>query len=697
MAGLLLFPALLLSSTGQKAKLPEYIPGEVIVTYKDNLVKPQSGKEFMVSKVYSHLSRLEEKSVAFIRSKTLSTEALIVQLKKDPNVARVEPNYVHRVMDRNLPDDSRFSEEWGMDNNGSSGGTADADTDAPEAWSTTTGSKDYVVAVFDTGVDYLHEDLKDNMWTNPGETDGNHIDDDGNGFTDDYYGYDFAADNDGNDDSDPAPDTPYGESAHYHGTHVAGIIGATGNNAKGVAGVNWTTSIMAIKIFRPNGGAVNSDILDAIDYVIDMKENHSTNIVAVNASYGPSSGSGGSAGDTMNDAIDALGDAGILFVAAAGNAGNNNDSSVKYPASYTSENIIAVAATDSNDALASFSNYGHYSVDLAAPGVDILSTYVTDSHDQYALLSGTSMATPYVTGTVAMVWSAFGDKLDMAGVKRHILNNVDKLGTLDGMVLSGGRLNLAEAVVNHLKAQDDAVETKHGRSVTIDVLANDEEQDGDPLSFELLTKPDASEGNVSIEENKVVYTPPDDDFRGTVTFQVRVTDSIDENDSNVTVTVTDNHPPVAANDTASVAKGHSVSVAVMRNDHDADHDALHLVAVTSAPSHGSASVHGDRIVYVPQSDYVGKDYFSYRVADDEDANDTAQVSVNVYKPAPPPPAPEEGDSDDDTGGGNEGTEGSDGGSSGGGGDSASVLSLLLAAAGLLLIGLREISPRREGE
>jgi len=360
-----------------KARFAE---GEAIVQYKEG-VSPADSRSLAaqegltVVKSFKTLSRLRGQAVAVVKG-NMSTEELIQKLKADPNVESVSPNYI-RTLD-GIPDDPQFGVQWGLNNMGQvvngTAGTPGADMDAPEAWDTFTGSSDTVVAVFDTGVDYTHVDLAADMWHNPGEIPGNNIDDDGNGIVDDIYGADFASDVSGSNDGDPM-------DIYGHGTHVAGIIGAVGNNGIGIAGVNWDVKIMAMKVFDPTLGAYTSDILEAIDYVLDQKQK-GTNIVAVNASY---SGYGGEQTDPMNAAIKALGDAGIIFCAAAGNGGadgkgDDNDILPQFPASYNAANIIAVAATDQNDALAVFSNYGATSVDVAAPGVNIFSTLPGDEY-----------------------------------------------------------------------------------------------------------------------------------------------------------------------------------------------------------------------------------------------------------------------------------------------------------------------------
>lgn len=272
------------------------------------------------------------------------------------------------------------------------------------------------MAVVDTGMDYSHNDLKANVWVNRGELADNGVDDDGNGYVDDVRGWDFA-----NGDNDPFDD-------HSHGTHVSGTLGASGNNGIGVAGVNWRVRIMPLKFLDQCGSGSTDDAVSAILYAKKM------GAAVINASWG-----GGDSSRALQDAIKAFGGP---FVAAAGNDGKDNDSEPSYPAAYPLPNIIAVAATDSNDLLADFSNYGASSVDLAAPGVDIYSTL---PDQDYGLNSGTSMAAPHVTGAVALLKS-YAPGLSTAQIKSVLMRASDKQASLRGKVGSGGRLNVYQAL-----------------------------------------------------------------------------------------------------------------------------------------------------------------------------------------------------------------------------------------------------------
>ncbi|MFM7137894.1 MAG: S8 family peptidase, partial [Planctomycetota bacterium] len=295
-----------------------------------------------------------------------------------PIVSYVEPDFV--IAPAAIPNDPSFGSLWGLHNIGQSGGLADADIDAPEAWETTTGSRSVVIAVIDTGVDYGHRDLAANAWRNSGEIAGDGVDNDGNGFVDDLFGWDFA-----NRDADPMDD-------NGHGTHVAGTIGAVGGNGTGVAGVNWQVSIMALKFLTGSGSGSTSGAIGAINYATRMRRDFGVNVVATNNSWG-----GGGFSTSLRDAIAAGGRAGILFIAAAGNDGTDNDVEPHYPSNYTDDAVISVAATDRSNRLASFSNFGVTSVDVSAPGVSITSTLPGNRYGSY---SGTSMATPHVAGVV---------------------------------------------------------------------------------------------------------------------------------------------------------------------------------------------------------------------------------------------------------------------------------------------------------
>jgi subtilisin family serine protease len=398
----------------------EHVPGELIVKFRGSGDKTAAGvgaKEKAVFASGARLLSFPEKSDLF---------AVARQLAADPAVEYVEANTILHAF--TVPNDPRFGETYGMHNTGQSGGAVDADIDAVEAWDFEKGTRETLVGVIDTGIDRSHPDLAANMWTNPGESgldsagadkQTNGVDDDNNGFVDDWRGWDFV-----NNDNDPFDD-------NMHGTHCAGTIGAVGDNGIGVAGVAWEVSLVGIKFLSGSGSGSLADAVKAIDYATRIGVDLTSN------SWG-----GGGFSQALLDSIRAAEQADILFIAAAGNSALNNDTALTYPASYDSENIIAVAATDHSDALASFSNYGESKVHLAAPGVDVLSTTPGAS---YQTLSGTSMATPHVAGAAALLRGRFRSE-PYVKIKARLVNSIDEIPSLAGKVASGGRLNIAQAV-----------------------------------------------------------------------------------------------------------------------------------------------------------------------------------------------------------------------------------------------------------
>jgi len=365
----------------------------------------------------------------------VSVSHAVEALRSQSTIAVAQPDYmVHAAV---VPNDPSFGSLWGLDNTGQNGGTTGADIGAPTAWNTSTGTGRTVVAVIDTGVDYTHPDLAANMWRNPGEIPGNGIDDDGNGYRDDFYGYDFA-----NNDPNPMDD-------NGHGTHVAGTIGAVGDNGIGVAGVDWHAKIMALKFLDSSGSGYLSDAVRALNYAV------ANGARVVNNSYG-----GGGYDAAMATAISNARAHGVILVAAAGNDGTNNDTSPVYPANYAGDNLISVAATDRNDRLATFSNYGHSTVDIAAPGVSIYSTL---PGGRYGTYSGTSMATPHVTGALALVWDAH-PSWSYRQVIDAVLNSADSTSSVVGEVASG-RLDVGRAI-NYLTATPEPTTDTAGPAVT---------------------------------------------------------------------------------------------------------------------------------------------------------------------------------------------------------------------------------------
>ena len=322
-----------------------YVTGELLVKYRPS-VRAAASEYFRSRWSISTIRSFKRIGVQRLQlPKDMTVEEALKIYHNDPSVEYAEPNYLRYATAR-IPNDTFFSSLWGLNNPG------DTDIDAPEAWDITTGNSNVVVAVLDSGVDYNHPDLKANIWTNQAELSGSPgADDDGNGKIDDIHGWDFV-----DDDNDPI-------DSNDHGTHVAGTIGAVGNNTTGVTGVVWTVKIMPLRFLDSFGSGSVGDAIEAIDYAIDKGAK------IINASYGSYTYS-----TAERDAIARARDAGVLFVAAAGNDNWNNDSASKnYPSSYNLDNIIAVAATDQSDSRASFSNYGVTSVDVAAPGTNIYS------------------------------------------------------------------------------------------------------------------------------------------------------------------------------------------------------------------------------------------------------------------------------------------------------------------------------------
>jgi len=345
------------------------------------------------------------------------TKAMQRLLELDPRVEYAELNYKFRLDDQgtipeqNLPNDLQPA-LWGMNNTGQNGGKVDADIDAPEAWALHTGRNNApIIALIDTGVDYNHPDLKGNIWTNPGEIPGNGIDDDANGVVDDVHGFN-AFENSG----DPM-------DGHSHGSHCAGTIAGVGNNGQGVVGVNHQAQVMGVKIFNNSGSTNAAAIVRGINYATKMGARITSN------SWG-----GGAASQAIFDAFNT---SPALHIMAAGNDGTDNDKSPHYPSSYELPNNVAVAASDRGDNRASFSCYGAKSVDIAAPGKEI---YSTTPGGKYANKSGTSMATPHVSGVAGLIASMYPESSN-DDIKKRLYDGADKLPNWQGVVDGGRRLN----------------------------------------------------------------------------------------------------------------------------------------------------------------------------------------------------------------------------------------------------------------
>ena len=360
-----------------------------------------------------------------------NVDAAIAALQADPAVEFAEPNYVYTH--NATSNDTYFTNGslWGM--YGATTSPANQfGSNAAAAWAAGyTGSSTVYVGIIDEGIDYNHPDLAANIWNNPFDpVDG--IDNDGNGYADDTYGWDFA----GNDR------TVYdGGKGDTHGTHVAGTIGGVGGNGAGVAGVVWNVKMISAKFLGRNGGTT-ANAIKAVDYITDLKTRHGLNIVATNNSWG-----GGGYSQALYDAIERANTAGILFVAAAGNGGSdgvgdNNDTTANYPSNYANSNVIAVAAITNAGARSSFSNYGATTVDIGAPGSAIFSTLPKNTYGSY---NGTSMATPHVTGAVAL-YASVKPGSTAAQIKNAILSSATPTTSLSGITVTGGRLNAFAAL-----------------------------------------------------------------------------------------------------------------------------------------------------------------------------------------------------------------------------------------------------------
>ena len=360
-----------------------------------------------------------------------SAGSVVRLLERSEDVLYAEPNVAREAFV--MPNDQFGNLLWGMRNTGQTvngvAGTVDADIAATEAWDVTTGDATVTVGILDTGVDYAHSDLAQNIWANPGESGAgqtNGLDDDSNGFVDDWHGWDWAATPD---DNDPADE-------HWHGTHVAGTVGARGDDGSGVAGVAWHVSLAPLRVLDASGSGQVDDLIKAYGYARQQ------GLRIVNGSLG-----GAPDSQAEEEALAAASD--TLFVFAAGNGGtdhvgDDNDTAGTYPCGYDLPNVICVAATDNRDRLASFSNYGRTSVDLAAPGVGIASS--TPGND-WSLADGTSMATPHVSGAAALQWARF-PSATVAQVRAALLSSVDVKASLVGKTVTGGRLNVYRALTD---------------------------------------------------------------------------------------------------------------------------------------------------------------------------------------------------------------------------------------------------------
>jgi subtilisin family serine protease len=447
----------LMFSTAQANRTEEAVPGEIIVGLRDGFAAEPGVQARMRASLAQVLGADSVREI-----KTLQMDSSIEKIVlRDPTQTRAaisrvrnafssavkyaEPNFVYHAFvlpTAGEPNDTDFSaKQWDMQNTGQldkpggQAGIAGSDIGVVPLWKEgVTGSRQILVAVIDTGIDYTHPDLAANMFKNTREIPANGIDDDGNGVVDDVYGANFSG----------ATGVGNGMDDHNHGTHCAGTIGAVGNDGNGLAGVNWSASIMPSKFLDSSGGGSLEGAINAIKYATKMGAKVMSN------SWG-----GGNYSDALKDAIAEAGNAGALFVAAAGNDANDNDAKPSYPASYDLPNVISVAATDNRDGIASFSNYGARTVHVAAPGVNIYSTVRHGGYDTY---SGTSMATPHVSGIAALIWGA-NPSWTAAEVKRRLIETSTPVKALRRASISGGRVNAYNAFHGIIPPRDGPAES----------------------------------------------------------------------------------------------------------------------------------------------------------------------------------------------------------------------------------------------
>jgi subtilisin family serine protease len=410
-----------------------HVPGELLVQYQRGVSESEKDRALariraaFAEEIAAGAARFDGGDLELVRLPPgLAIAAAIRGIEADPAVVFAEPNWIYRHTAISNDTYYKNGSLWGMYGDESTP-TNQFGSQAAEAWANNkTCSSAVYIGVIDEGVMIGHPDLAANIGTNPAEIPGNGIDDDGNGYVDDVHGWDFDGNN----------NTVYDGTQDDHGSHVAGTIGAEGGNGAGVAGVCWNIKILTAKFLGRNGGTT-ANAIKSVDYMTDLKNRHGIRLVATNNSWG-----GGGYSKALYDAIERANAANILFIAAAGNSGVNNNTTPHYPSSYTNGNIIAVASITSTGALSSFSNYGSTSVHLGAPGSGIWSTVPGRKGASYASYSGTSMATPHVTGAAAM-YASSNPGATAAQIKAAILGAVVPTTSLSGKTTTGGRLNVS--------------------------------------------------------------------------------------------------------------------------------------------------------------------------------------------------------------------------------------------------------------
>jgi subtilisin family serine protease len=433
---------------------PEFVAGELLVQYNSgttaagrNAARAGMGLQVAETLQTKTMQRAGFGVMERVRvGNGMTMEAAMARLKGNARVKFVEPNYIYKPSA--VSNDTYYTNGslWGMygsdspSASGPAGTTNQYGSNAEAAWNTNlTGSRSIVVGVIDEGIQTDHPDLAPNIWVNPGEVANDGIDNDGNGYIDDTNGWDFVSND----------KTVYDAGQDSHGTHVAGTIGGIGGNASGVVGVNWAVSMISCKFLGPSGGTTLNAV-KALDYLTDLKTRHGINLVATNNSWG-----GGGYSQSLHDAIIRSAKQDILFIAAAGNATANNDTTASYPSNYNTtvgtstqtaaayDSVIAVASITSTGAISSFSSYGAATVDIGAPGSSILSSVPVSTYANY---SGTSMATPHVTGAAALYASAQSGRVSAASIRLALLNSAVPTASLAGKTVTGGRLDVYEAI-----------------------------------------------------------------------------------------------------------------------------------------------------------------------------------------------------------------------------------------------------------
>ena len=406
-----------------------YVAGELLVRFKGDVSATS------ISRLNARLGATTLRAYLIVPNlwllqlpHALDVPAAVAAYRSMPEVLYAEPDFISRIADT-VPNDPSFTLQWDWLNTGQLGGTPGDDVDAVKAWDLTTGNSNVAVGLLDTGVQidpHVHVDLAANVWNNTAECNGiPGVDDEGDGYIDDCHGIDTI-----NHDSDPNDDVG-------HGTHTAGTMGAVGNNAIGVTGMNWHVTIVPCKSHDVTGNGTNDSLIECLQFMQDWKA-RGLNIVATNNSYGGCL-EACDYSQSLYDAIKGQMESGILYVAAAGNNSANNDITPLYPTNYYLPNVIGVAATTNTDSLAAFSDWGLHTVWLGAPGQSIYSTY-SNPMDGYAYLSGTSMASPHVAGLAALV-AAANPSLDWRGIKNLMLSGGEVISSLQGETVTGRRMN----------------------------------------------------------------------------------------------------------------------------------------------------------------------------------------------------------------------------------------------------------------